>query len=166
MREMKTLLLLRHGKAAQEGTGADRDRPLVQQGKRSAEVVGHLLRDDDLVPDRIITSSAERARDTARGVAAAAEFRGAVDELDQLYLAEPQAYITAVRELGGTADRLLVVGHNPGLEALALILTGAPLSLPTAGLVVCALPIANFGDLTLQIRGNLTRFVRPKDLES
>jgi phosphohistidine phosphatase len=162
---MRTLLFLRHGKAAQEEAGSDRDRPLTRRGKRSAEVVGHLLRDDDLVPDRVISSSAERARDTARRVAAAAKFGGEIDELDELYLAEPEAYITAVRRLAGEAERVLLVGHNPGLEALALILTGEPLSLPTAGLVVCTLPIASFGQLSLQVRGHLARFVRPKELE-
>ena len=160
---MRTLLVLRHGKAAQEEAGSDRDRPLTQRGKRSAEAVGHLLRDDELVPERIISSSAERARDTARRVAAAAKFAGVIDELDELYLAEPEAYIKALRRLGGEAERVLVVGHNPGLEALALILTGEPLSLPTAGLVVCSLPIASFNELSLQVRGNLARFAHPKD---
>ena len=159
---MRTLLVLRHGKAAQEEAGSDRDRPLTQRGKRSAEAVGHLLRDDDLVPDRVISSSAERARDTARRVASAAKFEGVIDEL---YLAEPDSYIMAVRRLGVDAERVLVVGHNPGLEALALILTGEPLSLPTAGLVVCSLPITSFAELSLQVRGNLKRFVRPKDLD-
>ena len=156
--------MLRHGKAAQDDAGSDRERPLTQRGKRDADGVGHLLREDDLRPDRVISSSAERASDTARRVVAAAKFGGVIDELDELYLAEPEAYITAVKRLAGDAERVLLVGHNPGLEALALILTGEPLSLPTAGLVVCALPIASFGDLSLQVRGNLLRFVRPKDL--
>ncbi len=160
---MRTLLILRHGKAAQEESGSDRDRPLTQRGKRAAEVVGHLLRDDDLVPDRIISSHAERARDTARRVAAAAKFGGVLDELAELYLAEPEAYIKAVQERASDAARVLLVGHNPGLEALALILTGEPVSLPTAGLVVCTLPIASFSELSLQVRGNLTRFVDPKE---
>ena len=159
------MLILRHGKAAPEEAGSDRDRRLTQRGKRAAEVVGHLLRDEDLVPDRVVTSSAERARDTARRVVAAAKFDGVIDELDELYLAEPDAYIAAVRRLAGDAERVLLVGHNPGLEALALILTGEPVSLPTAGLVVCSLPIATFADLSLQVRGNLTRLVRPKELE-
>jgi phosphohistidine phosphatase len=163
---MRTLLILRHGKAAPEGAGSDRDRPLTPQGKRAAEQVGQLLADDTLLPDRVISSSAERARDTARRAASVAKYRGVIDELDELYLAEPEAYITAVRRLAGQAERVLLVGHNPGLEALALILTGEPLSLPTAGLVVCSLPIASFGELTLQVRGNLTRFVRLKDLEA
>ncbi|MEO6598738.1 MAG: histidine phosphatase family protein [Polyangiaceae bacterium] len=160
---MRTLLVLRHGKAAQEEAGSDHERPLTKHGKRCAEVTGHLLRDDDLVPDRVLSSSAERARDTARRVAAAAEFAGVIDELDELYLAEPEAYITAVRRLAGDAERVLLVGHNPGLEALALILTGEPVSLPTAGLVVCTLPIASFTELSLQVRGDLTRFVRPQE---
>jgi phosphohistidine phosphatase len=161
---MRTLLVLRHGKAAQEGEGGDRSRPLTQRGKRSAAAVGHLLRTDGLVPDCIISSSAERARDTAQRVAVAAKFEGPLEELDQLYLAEPEAYITAVRELAGAAERVLIVGHNPGLEALALTLTGQALSLPTAGLAVCSLPIADFSELSLQVRGILGRFVDPKEL--
>ncbi|MET0790842.1 MAG: histidine phosphatase family protein, partial [Polyangiaceae bacterium] len=117
---MRTLLILRHGKAAQEEAGSDRDRPLTQRGKRSADAVGQLLRDDALLPDRVLSSSAERARDTARRVVAAAQFKGPVDELDELYLAEPDAYIKAIRRLAGDAERVLLVGHNPGLEALAL----------------------------------------------
>ncbi len=162
---MRTLLILRHGKAAQEEGGGDLDRPLTKRGKRAAELIGHLLRDEDLVPDHVISSSALRARDTARRVAAAAKFGGVLDELDELYLAEPEVYITAVKRLAEDAERVLVVGHNPGLEALALLLTGEPVSLPPAGLVVCELPIANFSELSLGMRGKMTRFERPKDLE-
>jgi phosphohistidine phosphatase len=163
--DMRTLLILRHGKAAQEEDGVDRDRPLTKRGKHASELIGHLLRDDDLVPDRIISSSALRARDTARRVAAAAKFGGVIDELDELYLAEPEAYIMALKERAGDAERVLVVGHNPGLEALALILTSEPVSLPTAGLVECALPIASFSELTLEVRGKLRMLRRPKDLD-
>ena len=158
---MLTLLILRHGKAAAEGQGSDRDRPLTKQGKRAAELVGKLLRDDDLLPERIVSSNAERARDTARRVASAARFDGVLDELPELYLAEPDAYIDALRERAGDARRVLVVGHNPGLEALALLLTGEPTSLPTAGLVVCELPIAAFQQLSLQVRGKMARFFVP-----
>jgi phosphohistidine phosphatase len=163
--DMRTLLILRHGKAAQEEDGVDRDRPLTKRGKHASELIGHLLRDDELVPDRIITSSALRARDTARRVAAAAKFGGVIDELDELYLAEPEGYITALKERGGDAERVLVVGHNPGLEALVLILTSEPVSLPTAGLVECALPIASFSELSLEVRGKLRMLRRPKDLD-
>ena len=125
--------------------------------------MGQLLRSDDLVPDRIVASSAQRARETAHQAATAAHFSGPIDELDELYLAEPEAYITAVRRCAPDAERVLLVGHNPGLEALALILTGTPLSLPPAGLVVCTLPIASFGELALQVRGKMARFAVPPE---
>lgn len=162
---MRTLLILRHGKAAEEEADGDRNRPLTQWGKRAAELVGQLLRDHDLVPDHIISSSALRAKDTAHRVAAAAKFGGVLSELDELYLAEPDDYITAVKRLAEDAGRVMVVGHNPGLEALALLLTGAAVSLPPAGLVVCELPISNFSELSLAVRGKMTRFERPRDLE-
>jgi len=162
---MRTLLILRHGKAAQEEEGSDAERPLTKRGKREAEQMGQLLHSDDLVPDRILSSKARRACDTARHVAAAVHFRGSIEELDELYLAEPEAYIVAVRKYAPDAQRVLVVGHNPGLEALALILTGEPVSLPTAGLVVCHLPIASFAELEPRVRGKMARFARPKELK-
>jgi phosphohistidine phosphatase len=162
---MRTLLLLRHGQAVPEQEGTDRDRCLTPRGIRAAEVVGQLLRDDDLVPDHILSSNAVRARDTAHRVALAAQFRGVINELDELYLAEPAAYIAAVRRLSGDAQRVLVVGHNPSLEGLALILTGEPVALPTAGLVVCSLPIANFSELSSKLAGEMSRFVVPSELK-
>ncbi len=162
---MRTLLILRHGKAAAEEGGSDAERPLTHRGRREAELMGKLLRKEDLVPERILASNARRARETARQAAAAARFSGAIDELEELYLAEPEAYITAVRRHAPDAQRVLLVGHNPGLEALALILTGDPVSLPPAGLVVCTLPIASFAQLAPQVRGQMSRLALPSELE-
>jgi len=162
---MRTLLILRHGKAAPEEGSSDAARPLTPRGKRDAELMGQLLRTADLVPDRILASSARRTRDTARQAASAAQFSGSVDELEELYLAEPEAYITAVRRYAPEAERVLLVGHNPGLEALALILTGGPVSLPPAGLVVCNLPIASFAQLAAEVRGQMLRLAVPTVLE-
>jgi len=162
---MRTLLILRHGKAAPEEGGTDAARPLTQRGKREVEQMGQLLRAENLVPDRILASSARRARETARKAAAAARFSCSIDELDELYLAEPEAYITAVRRDAPDAERVLLVGHNPGLEALVLILTGEPVPLPTAGLVVCDLPIASFAQLAAQVRGQIVRRAVPTERE-
>jgi len=162
---MRTLLILRHGKAAPEESGSDAARPLTTRGKREAEQMGQLIYREQLVPDRILASSARRTRETARGAAAAARFEGTLDALDELYLAEPEAYIKAVARHAPDAQRVLLVGHNPGLEALALILTGDPVSLPPAGLVVCDLPIASFAELVPQVRGQMVRFATPGQLE-
>jgi phosphohistidine phosphatase len=162
---MRTLLILRHGKAAPEEGGSDAARPLTARGQREAELIGQLLRSEQLVPDRILASNARRARETAREAAAAVHFSGAIDELDELYLGEPEAYITAVRRNAPDAQCVLLVGHNPGLEALALILTGDPVALPTGALVVCDMPIASFAELTPRVRGKMRRFVAPSELE-
>ena len=160
---MRTLLILRHGQAAPEGAGQDHERPLTQHGARSAERVGRVLQQKQLLPDRIISSTALRARDTAQRVAVSAGFTSAIDELDALYLAEAEAYIIAVRELAAAAQCVLIVGHNPGLEELALILTGERRSLPTAGLVVCALAITSFSELSLEVAGKMTFFSAPSE---
>jgi len=162
---MKTLLILRHGKAAPEESSGDAKRPLTQRGKHEAELMGKLLRKDDLVPDHILASNARRTRETASLAAAAAHANCTLEELDELYLAEPEAYISAVRRNAPDARRVLLVGHNPSLEALALILTGDPVSLPPAGLVVCALPIASFAELTPRVRGQMQKIVVPSELE-
>ena len=163
---MRTLLILRHGKAVPEEGGSDAARPLAPRGKREAQLMGQLMRKEELMPDRILTSSARRARETALEAAAAVHFSGAIDELEELYLAEPEAYITAVRRDAPDAQRVLLVGHNPGLEALALILTGDPVALPPAGLVVCHLPIASFAELTPRVRGKMQSLVVPSELEA
>lgn len=162
--DMRTLVLLRHGKAAPEEGGNDAARPLTERGRRDAELMGQLLRAENLAPDRILASNARRTRETAREAAAAAHFSGAIDELEELYLAEPEAYLTAVRREAPDAQRVLLIGHNPSLEALALILTGDPVALPPAGLVVCSLPIASFAELTPKVRGKMQRFVDPSEL--
>ena len=161
---MRTLLILRHGAAVREGAGSDHERALTADGAREAEQMGQLLRDEQLVPDAILSSNALRARQTAQRVARACRCERSVADLAELYLAEPDAYITALKRVAGDAERVLVVGHNPGLEALALLLTGTPVSLPTAGLAVCALPISNFSELSLAVTGELSRFERPRNL--
>ena len=129
----------------------------------AAERLGRLLRAPELVPDRIISSSARRARDTAHRVAAEIRFTAAIDERDELYLAGPEAYITAVKQLALHAERVLLVGHNPGLEELVLILTGERRALPCAGLIVCSLPIADFSGLSTAVTGKMALFWSPQE---
>lgn len=115
------------------------------------------------MPNRVICSAALRARDTARCVARSLAFEGAVDELDELYLADPDTYLSALRRLGGAAECALLVGHNPSLQELALILTGRHLMLPPAGLVVCSLPLDDFSELRPGVTGEMTRFFAPRE---
>ena len=162
---MKTLLILRHGKSSWKHPGlADHDRPLNSRGRQDAPRMGRLLRRKGLAPDRIVSSTALRARATAE-LAAEQAGSGAAVELDgRLYLAGPRAIIAVLAELGGGASRLLVVGHNSGLEELLASLTGHAAPLPTAALAEVLLPVAAWPELTSTTRGRLVHLWRPREL--
>ncbi len=129
---MNTLLVMRHAKSSwSDPQLADFDRPLNKRGQRDAPRMGELLREHDLVPDRIFCSSAQRARETASLVVQASGFAGAVETTDQLYHASPDAYLALLRQQADM-PRVMVIGHNPGLEELVFRLTDLDETLPTA----------------------------------
>lgn len=152
---------MRHAKAEHTDGVRDQDRQLTKRGRRSAERIGELLA--DRLPDRILSSSSARTRETVERFSKSGHYRGPVEYLDSLYLAEPAAYLAAVREHGGTAGRLLLVGHNPGLESLVTRLTGEHLSLPTAALVECTVDIETWSDVTEDTSAELTAVSYPRD---
>jgi phosphohistidine phosphatase len=163
---MKTLLLLRHAKSSWDEPGLDdHDRPLNKRGRKAAPRMGQLLRDEGLVPDAVLSSSALRARDTAGAVCEAIGNEGGVDERHDLYLAAPGTYLRAVRELPDEAERALVVGHNPGLEDLLEALCGRSHRMPTAALAVLELPVKHWSELELDGHARCLRVWRPKDLD-
>ena len=161
---MRTLLILRHAKATHEDVGGDKERELTGKGRTAAKHMGELVRKKDLVPDAALCSTATRARETLEIFAGACAFGGRVELLDELYLAPPTLYLAAARRLGGAAKRLLVVGHNPGLEALLETLTGASEPLPTAALAVCELPISTWSELSGDVCGNLHALWKPEEI--
>lgn len=162
---MKTLLILRHAKSSWDHPGLrDHDRPLNPRGRRDAPRMGRFLAERDLVPDRIVSSTAVRARTTAE--LAAAEF-GEEVEIEttyDLYGAHPDGYIEVAEAMGGAAERLMLVGHNPGITALVAYLTGAGEYMPTAALAAVELDIDDWPELGSARRGRLVGFWRPKAL--
>src|SRR4030042_5537971 len=116
---MKTLLLLRHAKSSwKQPEVHDHDRPLNKRGKKEAPQVGKYLKEKDLVPDLIISSTARRARDTAQAVLEESGFAGQLDLYQDLYLSDAACYLDILRSLPDSINRGLVVGHNPDLEEL------------------------------------------------
>ena len=152
---------MRHAKAEHTDGVRDEDRQLTKRGRRAAERAGELL--VERLPDRILSSSSARTRETVERFSKTANYGGPVEYLDSLYLAEPEAYLAAVRERGGGAQRLLLVGHNPGLEALVTELTGERLSLPTAALVECTVDVETWSDVTEDTSAELTAVSYPRD---
>lgn len=164
---MKTLLVLRHAKSSwNDGALADHDRPLNERGERDAPRMGNLLRQQRLTPDVIISSDAVRARMTAEAVAEAARYAGEIRLEPLLYGAAPDDILVVLRAApDSNAATVMIVGHNPGLEALVGQLTGERQDLPTAALAQIDLPIDRWRDLDESTRGTLVDLWRPKELE-
>ena len=162
---MRELLILRHAKSSWEEEGLDdRDRPLNRRGLRDAPRMGRLLREQDLVPDLILTSPANRAKTTAELVAEAAGFRGETHESEDLYLASPHTAIDVLRMLDGLGGRVMIVAHNPGLEELVRALTGRAERFPTAALAALRVPVDDWTAVQLGVRCDVIGLWRPKEL--
>jgi len=162
---MKTLLLLRHAKSSWKHSElADHDRPLNKRGKWTAPLMGALLLDEDLIPDLILCSSAVRAHTTALLVAKACAYAGEIKRIRKLYLAEAQTYVEVLRQVAEKHARVLVVGHNPGLEALIEALTGEAMAMPTSALAQVELSLKRWSDLDTNTDCKLVNVWRPKDL--
>lgn len=128
-----TVLLMRHAKSSWDDAGLDdHDRPLNKRGLRDAPRMGRLLVANGLVPERIITSSAQRARRTAELVAVeCGSPEVTVDE--RLYMADQDDWLTVLTTLP-PGSPLLLIGHNPGLEELVSMISGDYVSMPTAAI--------------------------------
>jgi phosphohistidine phosphatase len=161
---MRTLLVLRHAKSSRdEPARDDHERPLNTRGLRDGPHMGELLREHGLLPDLVISSDAVRARVTAQAVAKSAGYAGDILLDPRLYLASPADILSLLQSVRGNAETVMIVGHNPGLEELVEQLTGEPQDLPTAALVQIVLPIDQWRDLRLSVRGTLAGCWRPKE---
>ena len=162
---MKTLLILRHAKSSWKDSSIDdHDRTLNPRGRRDAPRIGLLLRNEDLLPELILTSTAQRARETTEAVIESSGFQGELRFWQGFYLAEPTTWIEALSSLPHDFNRVMIVGHNPGLELLLEQLTGCDEPFPTAALAQVQLSIEDWGDLSRQPKARLMGLWRPKEL--
>jgi phosphohistidine phosphatase len=162
---MKSLLVLRHAKSDwHDSELADQDRPLNKRGTRDAGRMGRLLHEESLLPDLIITSTAKRARQTVERLVAASGYTGTVATKAVFYLAGPSTYLRVLREVKDDPQRVMVVGHNPGLEELVNSLTSTSTTMPTAALVEITLPLSAWQELDEATRGELKGVWRPREL--
>ena len=162
---MKTLLILRHAKSDWGNSKlSDHDRPLNDRGKYDAPRMGAWLKQKNMVPELIISSTAERALTTAEMVALASDFEGELRSTKHFYLAGPPDCIEALNALPDSYERVMVVGHNPGMEELVALLTDTERPFTTANVAVVELPIASWGELSIFSDGRLKHHWQPKDL--
>jgi phosphohistidine phosphatase len=169
---MKTLTLLRHAKSSwDEATERDFDRPLNDRGRRAARRIGLEMGKLGLDYDRVIASPATRVIQTLRDVEEGYGRPLAADFDRRLYLAPTELLLEIVHTAGDEAASLLLVGHNPGLESLALWLSGESakrtelaIKYPTGTIAEMRFPIERWADVGKGV-GTLTRFIRPRDLD-
>lgn len=162
---MKTLLLLRHAKSSWDQPDLhDHDRPLNKRGKKEAPLVGKYLKDNDLVPDLVLSSTARRAHDTAQAAVEESGFEGQVDLYQDLYLSDTSCYLDILRCLPDEARRVLVVGHNPDLEEFLTLLTDDSEHLRTATLAQVDLPISSWQELNEATDGRLINLWSPRQV--
>ena len=117
-----------------------------------------------LVPDVIISSTAMRARATAEAVAKASGYERDITFNRSLYAAGPQAYIDALLDLSDDNVRVLIVGHNPGLEELVEVLTGEMHLMPTCSLAYLKLRVDKWSAIGNKIKGQVAEIWRLRDL--
>lgn len=168
---MKSLTLLRHAKSGWDDAATrDFDRPLNPRGRRAARTVGAEMKAQGLGFDLVLASPARRVAETIEEVAAG--YGGIAPEYDErLYLASVRTLLDIVRHAPDGVGRLLLVGHNPGMEELALRLarrdelrSEVEVKYPTGTVAEIELPVERWAEVT-EGTGRLLRFIRPRDLD-
>lgn len=169
---MKVLLVLRHAKASQDSpSGLDFDRPLKPRGQSQALALGRMMRERNLAADLILASPAARVVETVSGL-----MEGFGESIQpvfdrRLYNASPETLLDVIRGVDDKVERLLIVGHNPGLPHVLLHLADndsgdlrgeVAAGFPTAMLAELQLSVAHWRDVA-RCSGRLVSLLRPED---
>jgi len=173
--QMHQLLLLRHAHSSRDDPKlADHARPLSPKGRRATVAMRQAMRDLGLQPDIVLVSSSRRTMETLEALEPWDE-TPLVEPLDALYMASPKQMLKILREISETARSIMVLGHNPGMHELALLLVGgkeAARASPHLSRLSEGFPKAALAEFAL--RGSwhalgpgsaqLLRFLAPRDL--
>ena len=168
------LSLLRHAKATRdEPGGGDIARPLTGRGRRNSDAAGMIIAGSNLEPDFVLCSTSTRTRETLELVRPHLHTQLKLVFADSLYLAGPLTLLRHLHEAPKSARHIMVVGHNPGLHALALeLVAGGPQDLIGAlgrKMPTCALAVMSFGlgswPQIMAGTGHLLAFNSPSDAD-
>ena len=162
---MKTLYMLRHGKSDWANGQPDHERTLAPRGMEAAENVGRFLRDIDEIPDRVVSSTAERAKETLRLAREAGAWPPEIELESLFYGASPEQLLDWVRGVNDATDSILLVGHQPTWSLFtSAMIGGGQLRYPTAALARVSLHIDRWRDLEFG-SGELVWFQLPRVLK-
>lgn len=170
---MLTLSLLRHAKSSWKNPAlADIDRPLATRGENDAPLMGRAMAEHGIDPELVLCSGARRTRDTLDLLLPELRVEPKVVYDDALYHASPETMLQMLHAVHPGMDRVMLVGHNPEIQAFALDLVGAGpkhfrdrlrAKYPTAGLAVINFAAGLWKSVDVN-SGTLNLFLVPRDL--
>ncbi len=170
---MRQLLLLRHAKSSWDDPKlADHARPLNLRGRQAAGAMARAMRDLSLAPDVVLVSSARRTLQTLEALEPWDE-TPLIEPLDSLYLATAPALLEVLRHAAPAARCVLLLGHNPGLHDLAVLLAGTQAAAdPQVRRMTDSYPSGALAEFSVTAPwselceggARLTRFLVPNDL--
>jgi phosphohistidine phosphatase len=168
---MTNLYVLRHAKSSwKDSRLSDHDRPLAGRGRRAAKAIARHIREQGIAPEVVICSTARRARETLEKIEPALGTR-TVHAEQELYVGDADALLERVRRVPDGPDSVLLIGHNPAIQDLALELAlpgsdlrGLDAKYPTATLVTLAFDDTSWHEID-RGRAHVVEVVRPRDLE-
>ncbi|WP_339909912.1 histidine phosphatase family protein [Symmachiella dynata] len=162
---MKDLFIVRHAKSSWDAPElSDHDRPLNRRGKRDAPRMAQWLFEYGRIPDRIVSSTAKRARKTAEEIANRCGVAERLELNRELYFGDPESWVELLRNTETEVVCVMLVGHNPGVEDFLEQLTGQYERLPTAAIAHVELPVESWRDISIEGGGRLVTVQRPKEL--
>jgi phosphohistidine phosphatase len=167
---MKRLYLLRHAKSSwDDPTLGDQDRSLAPRGRRAAKVIAKHLRHNGIAPELVLCSPSRRTRQTLTRIAPGLGKNADVQIEPELYAASAAALLEVLHEVPDEVESVMLIGHNPGIQDLALSLAGAG---PESTRVRSKFPTAALATLELDVSwrelapgsAELVSFVKPREL--
>ena len=173
----KFLILMRHAKSSWAVEGMDdHERPLNDRGRRTAPMMAAWIAEHGLIPDAVLCSTAVRTQQTLALLTEAWNARGESQytrqDCSELYLASPNAMLSCLGQRCDTnplPSKVLILGHNPGSELLASMLSGQAIAMATAECIVFEISSKQQPNWTLDLTaGGISKIhqVAPKTLHA
>ncbi|WP_234735432.1 SixA phosphatase family protein [Tellurirhabdus bombi] len=162
----RTLYLVRHAKAEDRTMfQRDHERELVSQGIMAAARVGRNLAEENIHPDCIVSSTAARAKATAKVMAEQLHIDPETIQLNEhLFDGGPKAYLGAINAVDASFSSAMLVGHNPDISYLAEYLTHTDVgSMSTSAVVTIEFDELEWAEISART-GRLVAHISPKKL--
>jgi phosphohistidine phosphatase len=169
---VRTVILLRHGKSSwSDSTVADIDRPLAPRGERASKRIAKYMRRKRLRPELVLCSPSLRTRQTLEAIEPSLGKNCSVELVPQLYAASEPELLERLQALPESVNSVMLIGHNPGLQDLALVLAsrGADVprleeKFPTGGLATLVVQTESWAALGPGV-AELVDYVVPRQLD-